>query len=196
MKTYKEFFEYNRKWAAKCKDSDADFFTRLAEGQNPGFLYLGCSDSRVPAEEVTGARPGELFVHRNIANLAHPEDPSAMAVINFAVSQLKVRHIVVCGHYLCGGVKASMDAPSGSPLDPWLDRIRAVASEYEDELKGIADEDERYHRLVEINVLAQCRFVAEMPVVRDTYQKSDVPRVHGWVFDIRTGELKDLKFQL
>jgi carbonic anhydrase len=195
MKTYKEFFDYNRKWAARCKDSDADFFARLAQGQNPGFLYVGCSDSRVPAEEVTGARPGELFVHRNIANLAHPDDPSAMAVITFAVSQLKVRHIVVCGHYLCGGVKASMEAGKGGPLDPWLDRIREVASEHEDELKSIADEEQRYHRLVEINVLAQCRSVAELPVVRDTYRESDIPRVHGWVFDIRNGELIDLNFK-
>ena len=196
MKTYKEFFEYNRKWAAKCKDSDADFFTRLARGQNPEFLYLGCSDSRVPAEEVTGARPGELFVHRNIANLVHPSDPSAMAVVNFAVSQLKVRHIVVCGHYLCGGVEASMDAPSGSPLDPWLNRIREVAREHEEELNGISEDEQRYHRLVEINVLAQCRSVADLPVVSESYQETGTPRVHGWVFDIRTGELIDLKFQL
>ena len=130
MKTYKEFFEYNRKWAAKCKDSDPDFFTRLAQGQAPGFLYLGCSDSRVPAEEVTGARPGELFVHRNIANLVHPTDPSAMAVVNFAVAQLKVKHIVVCGHYLCGGVKASMAAPSfQSSMKRTFGAISAMARE-------------------------------------------------------------------
>ncbi len=196
MRTYKEFFEYNRKWAAERKSADPDFFTRLSEGQNPGFLYIGCSDSRVPAEEVTGARPGELFVHRNIANVVHPSDPNAMAVINYAVSQLKVRHIVVCGHYLCSGVKASMEARKGGALDPWLDRIREVASENLEELNGISDEDQRYHSLVEINVLAQCRNVANIPVVKDSFRDKEMPRVHGWVFDVRCGELKDLNFKL
>lgn len=193
MKTYKEFFEYNRKWAAKSKASDPDFFSKLAEGQNPGFLYIGCSDSRVPAEEVTGARPGELFVHRNIANVVHPSDPNAMAVIDFAVTQLKVRHIVVCGHYLCGGVKASMEEGKGGVLDSWLDRIREAASLNLEELSVISDEEQRYHRLVEINVKEQCRNVANLPVVRDRYRATGYPKVNGWVFDILTGELIDLK---
>ena len=194
MKTYKEFFEYNRKWAAESKESDPDFFSKLAEGQNPGFLYIGCSDSRVPAEEVTGARPGELFVHRNIANVVHPSDPNAMAVIDYAVTQLKVRHIVVCGHYLCGGVKASMEKRMEGSLDSWLDRIRDVASMNLEELNVISDEEQRYHRLVEINVEAQCRNVANIPVVRDSQKSNGTPMVHGWVFDIRTGELTDLNF--
>lgn len=196
MKTYKEFFEYNRKWVAKSKASDPDFFSRLSEEQSPGFLYIGCCDSRVPAEEVTGARPGELFVHRNIANLVHPSDPNAMAVINFAVSQLKVRHIVVCGHYLCGGVRASMEPSVGGALDSWLDRIRDIAGLHREELHGISEEEKRYHRLVEINVEAQCRNVADLPVVRDSLQSSGFPMVHGWVFDLRSGELIDLNFKL
>ena len=195
MKTYKEFFEYNRKWAAGSKASDPDFFLKLAKGQYPGFLYIGCCDSRVPAEEVTGARPGELFVHRNIANVVDSSDPNAMAVIDYAVSQLKVRHIVVCGHYLCGGVKASMEDPVGGALDPWLDRIRDVASLNQVELNGIFDEEQRYHRLVEINVVAQCRNLADIPVVSDSYLTKGFPMVHGWVFDIRTGELTDLNFK-
>lgn len=195
MKTYDEFFQYNKKWVASRKASDPDFFAKLSEGQYPGFLYIGCCDSRVPAEEVTGARPGELFVHRNIANLAHPSDPNVMAVIEFAVSQLQVKHIVVCGHYLCGGVKASMGPRVGGALDPWLDHIRNVASLHSDELKRIADEDQRYHRLVEMNVIAQCRNVASIPVVSDSFQSKRIPRVHGWVFDIRNGDLIDLKFK-
>jgi len=196
MKTYQEFFDYNRKWIAKSRSSDPEFFSKLAEGQYPGFLYIGCCDSRVPAEEVTGARPGELFVHRNIANLVHPSDPNAMAVIDFAVSQLKVRHIVVCGHYLCGGVKASMEARVGGALDPWLDQIREVVSLNQEELNGIPDEEQRYHRLVEINVDAQCRNVANLPVVRASQQSNGTPTVHGWVFDIRNGELIDMNFKL
>ena len=195
MKTYKEFFEYNRKWVAGRKEGDPDFFSKLAEGQNPGFLYIGCCDSRVPAEEVTGARPGELFVHRNIANVVHPSDPNAMAVIDFAVTQLKVRHIVVCGHYLCGGVKASMKKRKGGALDSWLDKIRDVASLHLVELNAISDEKQRYHRLVEINVEAQCRNVANLPVVRDSIQATGFPKVNGWVFDLRTGELIDLNYK-
>ena len=196
MKTYKEFFEYNRKWAAESEASDPDFFSKLAEGQNPGFLYIGCSDSRVPAEEVTGARPGELFVHRNIANVVDPSDPNAMAVIDFSVRHLKVRHIVVCGHYLCGGVRASMETGIGGSLDPWLDRIRNVAHKNQEELSAISDKEQRALRLVEINVEAQCRNVAKVPVVRDAFQATGMPRVHGWVFDIRTGELIDLNIKL
>jgi len=195
MKTYKEFFEYNRKWASRNKARDPKFFSKLAEGQNPGFLYIGCSDSRVPAEEVTGARPGELFVHRNIANVVHPSDPNVMAVIDFAVTQLKVRHIVVCGHYLCGGVKASMEKRIGGVLDSWLDGIRDVARMNLEELNVISDEEQRYHKLVEINVEAQCRNVANIPVVRDSYRSKGFPKVYAWVFDIRTGKLIDLKFK-
>lgn len=195
MKTYKEFFEYNRKWAAESKATDPDFFSKLAKGQHPGFLYIGCSDSRVPAEEVTGARPGELFVHRNIANVVDPSDPNAMAVIEFSVKHLKVRHIVVCGHYLCGGVRASMESGIGGSLDPWLDRIRDVAQKNQEELGAISDKEQRAHRLVEINVEAQCRNVANLPVVRDSLQTTGMPVVHGWVFDIRTGELTDLNFK-
>jgi carbonic anhydrase len=195
MKAYQEFFEYNRKWVASRNASDPDFFSKLSEGQYPGFLYIGCCDSRVPAEEVTGARPGELFVHRNIANLVHPSDPNAMAVIEYAVSQLQVRHIVVCGHYLCGGVKASMEPRVGGALDPWLDQIREVAGVNREELNRIPDEEQRYHRLVEINVVAQCRNVASIPVVRDSFRSMGLPKVHGWVFDIRNGDLIDLKFK-
>lgn len=195
MKTYKEFFEYNRKWAANSKAADPDFFSKLEKGQNPGFLYIGCSDSRVPAEEVTGARPGELFVHRNIANVVDPSDPNAMAVIDFSVRHLKVRHIVVCGHYLCGGVRASMETGIGGSLDPWLDRIREVAHINQEELGTIADKELRALRLVEINVEAQCRNVANLPVVRDSLKTTGMPVVHGWVFDIRTGELIDLNFK-
>lgn len=136
-----------------------------------------------------------MFVHRNIANVVNPSDPNAMAVIDYAVSQLQVRHIVVCGHYLCGGVKASMEARVGGALDPWLDRIRDVASLNQEELNGISDEEQRYHRLVELNVDAQCRNVSNIPLVRDAFLTQGSPVVHGWVFDIRTGKLTDLNFK-
>jgi carbonic anhydrase len=194
--SYQKIFKHNRKWVSEMKASDEDFFANLAREQNPEYLYIGCSDSRVPAEIFMGIRPGEVFVHRNIANVVHPSDPNAMAVIDYAVSQLQVRHIVVCGHYLCGGVKASMESRVSGALDPWLDQVRDVASLNQEELNGISDGEQRYHRLVEINVETQCLNVANVPIVRDSYLTSGFPMVHGWVFDIRSGELIDLNFKL
>jgi len=193
--TYKQVFENNRSWAAEKKASDSEFFANLAEEQNPDYLYIGCSDSRVPAEIFMGAQPGEVFVHRNIANQVSLSDRNALSVIHFAVDQLKVKHIVVCGHYMCGGVQAAMERRQDSPLEPWFDQVRKVAELNRAELEHLNDEGERFHRLVELNVEAQCRNVLKREVVQKAIRKNGSPTLHGWVFDILSGSLIDLDFQ-
>jgi len=194
MTDYIKIFENNRRWAAAKKVSDAQFFERLAKGQDPDFLYIGCSDSRVSAEEMMGASPGDIFVHRNIANLVNHDDLSAMSVINFAVNQLEVKHIVVCGHYQCGGVKAAMDSIDLGELAPWLKNIRQVLKIHSDQLSMIKNDAARYNRLVELNVRQQFINVLSTPVVQKTYLEKGYPVVHGWVFDVGSGELIDLNF--
>ncbi|MEQ8423428.1 MAG: carbonic anhydrase, partial [Cyclobacteriaceae bacterium] len=152
MVSYQEIFENNKKWIAEKKASDKEFFEKLSQGQNPDFLYIGCSDSRATAEELMGAKPGEVFVHRNIANVISNVDLNVMSVINYAVAHLKVKHVVVCGHYFCGGVKAAMQAQDLGILNPWLRNIRDVYRLHKTELNAIADEEKRYMRLVELNV--------------------------------------------
>ena len=192
--SYEEVFENNRRWAADNLTSDSDFFARLAGGQEPGFLYIGCSDSRASAELFMGAQPGEVFVHRNIANQVSLADQSALSVIYYAVEQLKVRHIVVCGHYQCGGVRAAMEPGQDGPLDPWLDQIRKVASRNNHELGDLGSMEERFDRLVELNVEAQCLNILKLEVVEESHRKHGWPSVHGWVYDVGSGELRDLEF--
>ncbi|TNE71237.1 carbonic anhydrase [bacterium] len=194
MEKYYQIFEKNKKWVEEHKASDKDFFKQLAEGQNPDFLYIGCSDSRVTAEEMTGSKPGEMFVHRNIANVISNTDLNAMSVIEYAVSYLKVDHIVVCGHYYCGGVKAAMESKDYGILNPWLRNIRDVYRLHQKELDSISNADDRYQRLVELNVLEQCINVTKTAAVQKRYLSDGYPKVHGWVFDIKTGHLIDLKF--
>jgi len=192
---YKQVFENNRLWVAEKKASNRDFFTKLSRQQQPDYLYIGCSDSRVPAEMFMGAEPGEVFVHRNIANQISLSDRNATSVIHFAMDQLRVKHIVVCGHYLCGGVQAAMERRQDSPLDPWLDQVRQVAELNRQELEGLNNLEERFRRLVELNVEAQCRNVLKLDVVQKAIRKNGNPTLHAWVFDIRSGELTDLDFQ-
>jgi len=193
MTTYEAIFENNKKWIEKNKGTDANFFEKLSQGQNPEVLYIGCSDSRVTAEELMGAGPGEVFVHRNIANVVSNIDLNVMSVIEYAVAHLKVKHVVVCGHYFCGGVKAAMQAQDLGILNPWLRNIRDVYRIHKDELNAIADENDRYNRLVELNVQEQCVNVTKTAVVQRQYLQNKFPEVHGWVFDIKTGKLIDLK---
>ena len=193
MTTYDEIFEKNKEWVARMKANDAQFFEKLAKGQNPDFLYIGCSDSRVTAEDLMGSSPGEVFVHRNIANVISNTDLNVMSVINFAVAHLSVKHIVVCGHYQCGGVKAAMLPHDMGIINPWLRNIRDVYRIHRVELNAISDEEERYDRLVELNVEEQCINVIKTAVVQRTYLKKGFPIVHGWIFDVKTGELIDLK---
>lgn len=194
MSIYEQIFENNKKWVAAKKASNKDFFKTLAKGQNPEFLYIGCSDSRVTAEELMGLKPGELFVHRNIGNVVSNNDLNATSVINYAVTQLKVKHIVVCGHYECGGVKAAMQNRDMGILNPWLRNIRDVFRLHKEELNAIQDEMKRYNRLVELNTEEQCINILKTAVVQKAYLKRGFPLVHGWIFDVHTGELIDLHF--
>ncbi len=193
MTSYDQLFENNKNWIASMKAKDADFFDKLAKDQTPEYLYIGCSDSRVPANEIMGLEPGEVFVHRNIANVVANIDLNAMSVINYAVANLHVQHIIVCGHYNCGGVKAAMMPHDMGILNPWLRNIRDVYRLHQNELDMITDEHERYNRLVELNVQEQAINVIKTAVVQKSYLKNRYPIVHGWVFDLKTGELKDLK---
>ena len=193
MVSYEQIFENNRQWLASKTATEKDFFNKLAQDQNPDYLYIGCSDSRVTAEELMGAQPGEVFVHRNIANLVISIDMNVMSVINYAVQHLKVKRIVVCGHYGCGGVKAAMDSRDLGPLNPWLRNIRDVYRIHKTELNAIEEEQKRYDRLVELNVQEQCVNVIKTAVVQKNYIKNSYPTVHGWVFDMRTGNLIDLE---
>ncbi|KAK2074153.1 hypothetical protein P8C59_008382 [Phyllachora maydis] len=186
-------FAANRAWAASQRARDPAFFARLAAGQAPTHLWLGCSDSRIPAEVVAGLAPGEAFVHRNIANLVCAGDLNAMGVIEYAVRHLAVRHIVVCGHYGCGGVKAAMEPRDLGILNPWLRNIRDVYRLHERELDAMGEGEARYDRLVELNVVEQCRNVVKTAVVQQSYADKGFPLVHGWVFNFRDGLLKDLE---
>lgn len=185
-------FDNNQKWIAKKLEIDKDYFKNLSEGQNPEILYIGCSDSRVSSEELMGVQPGEVFVHRNIANMVPNTDLSVMSVINYAVIHLKVKHIVVCGHYYCGGVKAAMQSEDLGLLNPWLRNIRDVYRIHKHELDSITSEDEKYNRLVELNVQEQCVNVLKTADVQKAFRERNIT-VHGWVWDIHTGKLIDLK---
>ena len=185
-------FENNRAWAARMEREQPGFFNHLALQQSPKYLWIGCSDSRVPANEIIGLSPGEVFVHRNIANMVNNSDLSSMTVIDYAVTHLKVSHIVVCGHYYCGGVKAAMQSADLGILNPWLRNIRDVYRLHKDELNKIEDEDSKYKRLVELNVQEQCVNVIKTAQVQKAHRERNIT-VHGWVFDIKSGKLIDLQ---
>ena len=185
-------FENNENWIANKLDLNPDYFSDLCKGQNPDILYIGCSDSRVSAEELMGLNPGEVFVHRNIANMVVNIDLNVMSVINYAVNHLKVNHVVICGHYFCGGVKAAMQAQDLGILNPWLRNIRDVYRTHATELNAITCDTNKYNRLVELNVEEQCINLIKTADVQKAY-KSRGLKVHGWVFDIKTGKLIDLE---
>jgi len=193
MATYEQLFENNRKWVATKLATDKEFFEKISKDQHPDYLYIGCSDSRVTAEDLMGVQPGEVFVHRNVANLVNATDLNVMAVINYAVRHLNVKHVIVCGHYNCGGVKAAMQPKDLGILNPWLRNIRDVFRLHKKELNAITDEESRYRRLVELNVEEQCINVIKLASVQQGYVAQGFPTVHGWVFDIKSGLLKDLK---
>ncbi|MGM0634831.1 MAG: carbonic anhydrase [Bacteroidota bacterium] len=188
----KQIFKNNQQWVQEKLDIDSNYFKNLSQGQQPDILYIGCSDSRVTAEELMGVSPGEAFVHRNIANMVPNTDLSAMSVIDYALQHLKVNHVVVCGHYYCGGVKAAMDSTDLGILNPWLRNIRDVYRTHQEELNKIEDEDQRYKRLVELNVQEQCINVIKTAEYQQAFRDRNIT-VHGWVFDIHSGKLIDLK---
>lgn len=192
MDKFEQIFRNNEIWVVDKLEKDAEYFNNLVKGQSPDFLYIGCSDSRVTAEDLMGVQPGEVFIHRNIANMVVSIDLNVMSVINYAVKHLKVKHIIVCGHYACGGVKAAMQPADMGILNPWLRNIRDVYRTHKDVLNAITDEPARYDKLVELNVQEQCINVIKLAAVQEAHKERGLT-VHGWVFDIHTGKLIDLK---
>ena len=182
----------NRAWAARMISADPGFFRRLEGQQAPQYLWIGCSDSRVPANEIVGLDPGELFVHRNVANLAPPQDANYLSVLQFAVDVLKVKHIMVVGHYGCGGVRAAVDGKRRGLVDHWLHPIREIWNEHRLDLLGIADERARLDRLCELNIVRQVKNVASDVFVQEAWLRGQPLWVHGWVYSIADGILKDL----
>lgn len=187
-----QVFANNQKWINEKIGADPKYFENLSKGQAPEFLYIGCSDSRVTAEDIMGVQPGEVFVHRNIANLVNNTDLSVMSVLNYAVRHLKVQHVVVCGHYNCGGVKAAMQPADLGILNPWLRNIRDVYRLHKTELNAITDENARYNRLIELNVQEQCINLIKTAAIQQAHKERGL-LVHGWIFDVGTGKLIDLK---
>lgn len=187
-----QIFENNKAWVKEKLNVDEHYFENLAKGQSPEILYIGCSDSRVTAEEIMGISPGDAFVHRNIANMVPNTDLNVMSVIDYAVTHLKVNHVVVCGHYNCGGVKAAMQSADLGILNPWLRNIRDVYRIHSAELNDIEVEHDKYNRLVELNVQEQCVNVIKTSVVQKAYRERNLT-VHGWVFDLSSGNIIDLK---
>ena len=192
MKNIEKIFADNKQWVADKLAISPTYFEELSKGQNPDFLYIGCSDSRVTAEDLMGVQPGEVFVHRNIANMVISIDLNVMSVLNYAVKHLKVNHIIVCGHYACGGVKAAMQSADLGILNPWLRNIRDVYRLHKDELNAIAEAEKRYDRLIELNVQEQCVNLIKTAAVQQAHRERGL-MVHGWVFDVHTGKLIDLK---
>lgn len=190
---YEQIFKNNQNWIADKLGADSEYFEKLASGQNPDYLFIGCSDSRVTAEELMGASPGDVFIHRNVANLVPNNDNNSAAVVEYAIAHLKVKHIIVCGHYLCGGVKAAMVSSDLGILNPWLRNIRDVYRLHKEELNSITDENARYDRLVELNVQEQLVNIIKMARWQKSYLTTGGPLVHGWVFDVKSGKLIDLK---
>lgn len=184
--------ENNRRWSDQNIARDPDFFTRLVKGQHPSYFWLGCSDSRVPANEVIGLKAGELFVHRNVANLFVHTDMNSLSVLQYAVEMLKVPHIIVCGHYGCGGVHEAMEHHSVGLIDNWLMNIRDVMSYHQTELENISDHDLRWNRLVELNVIQQVQNISRTSLVQKAWEMKQPLSIHGWVYDLSTGRIEDL----
>ena len=188
----RDLFERNRAWAAQQLEHDPFFFERLRDIQRPEYLWIGCADSRVPANVIVGLDPGVMFVHRNIANIVRPDDDNCMAVLQFAVEELRVRHVIVTGHYGCGGVRAAYDGGAHGFVRRWLTPLRALANEHAPELDVIHDHGGRLDRLTELNVIAQVETLAETPIVREAWSFGHNVALHGWVYDLRDGLLRDL----
>ena len=192
MKEYKKLLISNKAWASERLEVDEHYFDDLSKDQNPLFLWIGCADSRVPAEEITHADPGEIFVHRNVANMVVHTDMNHLSVLQYAVEVLKIRHIIVCGHYNCGGVKAAMTNKDFGLINKWLRNIKEVYEKHYDELHEIKDEQSRFNTLVELNVKEQIQNLAKTSIVQKAWKNSQLPHLHGWVFDIHKGEIKEV----
>lgn len=192
MKSYEKLLLENKAWAKEMKDADPEYFKRLASLQTPDFLWIGCSDSRVPANEITGTAPGEIFVQRNIANMVVHTDLNLLSVLEYAVVHLEVKHIIVCGHYGCGGVKAAMSHHNMGIINKWLRNIKDVYRLHEEELEQIQDEDRRVDRLVELNVEEQILNLAKTSIIQSAWKHHQRPTLHGWVYGLANGILKPI----
>ncbi len=192
MKALKHLFENNRNWADKITEIDPTFFERLSHQQSPEYLWIGCSDSRVPANEIIGLLPGELFVHRNVANLVIHTDMNCLSVMQYAVEILQVKHIIVCGHYGCGGIQAAIDTKPHGLIDNWLGHLRDIYRKYENELIDISSKPELLNRLCELNVIEQVKNVSQSTIVQDAWNRGQTLWVHGWIYGVTDGLLKDL----
>lgn len=192
MKTLPHLLDQNSQWADAVKKEDSNFFSRLAKGQQPEILWIGCSDSRVPASQILNQPPGELFVHRNIANVVVHTDLNLLSVLQYAVEALQVQHVIVCGHYGCGGVQAALEDQEHGLIDNWLGHIKDVAGLHAEELKTLPEE-KKIARLCELNVIEQVENVSNTPIVQNAWKKKAELFVHGWIYDIATGRVKDLE---
>lgn len=191
MKPYERLLQDNKEWAKAVKEEDPAFFDRLSHIQTPEFLWIGCSDSRVPADRITGTEPGEIFVHRNIANMVVHTDVNLLSVLDYAVTHLKVQHVIVCGHYGCGGVKAAMSNHDYKyVLNMWLRNIKDVYRWHRDELEAIGDEEKKFDRLVELNVQEQVQHLAKTSVIQRAWKNENRPDLHGWVYGLKDGLIK------
>ncbi|MET7028604.1 carbonate dehydratase [Sediminicola luteus] len=190
---YKSLIENNKEWVKSKLDLDPEFFQKLSKGQSPPLLWIGCADSRVPANEIIGAQPGEVFVHRNIANMVVHTDMNMLSVLDYAVNVLKVKHVIVCGHYGCGGVKAAMGNQSIGLIDNWVRHIKDVYRLHKSELDAISDEDERFDKFVEFNVKEQVFDLAKTSIVQNAWKVGQDLALHGWVYGLSTGIVNDLK---
>jgi len=193
MKFLPELFERNRAWAAARRKADPEFFGRLAAQQSPEYLWIGCADSRVPANQIVDLLPGDLFVHRNVANVVVHTDLNCLSVLQFAVDVLRVKHVIVCGHYGCGGVRAALHDEKLGLIDNWLRHIQDVAAQHRTELDALGEEPKQVARLCELNVIQQVRNVADTTVVRDAWDRGQALTVHGWIYDVADGLLRDLE---
>jgi carbonic anhydrase len=191
MDGYKRLLEFNQRWVDERLAERPDYFTRLQGDQDPEYVWIGCSDSRVPAETLTGCQPGELFVHRNVANQVVHTDLNMLTVVFYAVEQLQVRHLIVCGHYGCGGVKAAMSHRDFGLINRWLQNIRDCAERHQDELRALPDEASRSRRLVELNVVEQVDHLSKTSVVQRAWRRWGRPWLHGWVYDMESGRLHE-----
>jgi carbonic anhydrase len=187
-----QLFENNRNWSARIADETPEFFARLSAQQSPEFLWIGCSDSRVPANEIVGLLPGELFVHRNVANLVVHTDLNCLSVLQFAVDVLKVKHVIVCGHYGCGGVRAALGRDRLGLIDNWLRHVQDVAKQHQPMLDALDDLAQRANRLCELNVIEQARHVCQTTIVQDAWGRGQTLAVHGWIYGLHDGRLRDL----
>ena len=192
MELYKRLLLANKAWAAERLELDEDYFNRLSASQKPDFLWIGCSDSRVPADELTGTHPGEMFVHRNVANLVVHTDMNMLSVLQYAVEVLKVKHILVVGHYGCGGVKASMGNKDLGLINKWLRNIKDVYDKHSIELEAIQDEKQRFDRLVELNILEQVKNLSKTTIIQKAWFNNEEVHLHGWVFGLHDGIIKPL----